>query len=79
MTRLYRPIGTWLRQYLPNFCWQTAQEVLTFLEQIDEDVGEDTVKVTLGILVRQGVVETRIVPRLFRSTGPRTIYQYKKV
>lgn len=43
-----------LKKYLPDFCYQTAFEILTFLEGIDEDVKPECVKVIVGQLARDG-------------------------
>lgn len=48
-----------LKRYMPDFCYLTAYEVLTFLEQLDEDVDEDSVVVVLCWLVRAGRVFSR--------------------
>lgn len=53
-----------LEKYLPTFCWMTAHDVLTFLEQLDEDVQYDCVKVTLCYLSKGACprVEKKLMP-----------------
>lgn len=53
-----------LEKYLPTFCWMTAHDVLTFLEQLDEDVQYDCVKVTLCYLSKGACprVEKKLTP-----------------
>jgi len=29
-----------IRKYLPTFCWQSMDQIITMMEQIDEDINE---------------------------------------
>jgi predicted transcriptional regulator len=50
-----------LMRYLPDFCYQTSQEVCSMIEQVDEDITYLTVCVTLSRLVAKGRVHRRTV------------------
>lgn len=58
-----------LEDHIPDFCWQTAQEILSMLEQIDEDIPENSVCVTLARMHIEGVVLSRPVINFFKK-GP---------
>ena len=75
----YKPIGTWLRQYLPTFCWQTAYEIVCFLEGIDEDVNVKSVLVTLGRMTEKGVIIHRRVKRDVKQGGGLWVREYRRV
>jgi hypothetical protein len=53
-----------IRHYLPDFCWQTGYQILTMLEQIDENVREEVVFKTLSIMSARGELDRKIVPNL---------------
>ena len=48
-----------LRKYLPSCCWQTAFEILTMLEQVNENIVENSLKTALSTAAVSGVVEKR--------------------
>ena len=52
-----------LKKYLPTFCYQTAQEILTFMEKIpkSEDVDYFCVKTQLYVLIKRGDIIARKV------------------
>lgn len=45
--------------HVPDFCWQTSFEILTMLEQVDEDLGWDNLRVRLHQLHKDGLIERR--------------------
>lgn len=50
-----------LRRRLPSFCWQSAYQILTMLEQEHEWVSEDCISSMLSQMIKTGEVlaETR--------------------
>lgn len=61
-----------IRKYLPNFCWQTMQEVISFFEQIDEDCSDLSVRRILHVMAKNGEIDMRLRPcQHFRTRGPK--------
>jgi hypothetical protein len=46
-----------LLNFLPDFCWQTSDEVVSMMEQIDEEISEGSLRVTLSKLAGRGLIE----------------------
>jgi hypothetical protein len=42
-----------------SFIWLTATDVLAMVEQLDDDVTEDAVKIAIWKLVKEGMLEKR--------------------
>jgi predicted transcriptional regulator len=60
-------LGTWehmFRSLLPDFCWQTSDEIVSMFEQINEDASEMSIRVTLSRLKQRGLVETQMRTRI---------------
>lgn len=68
-----------LMTYLPIFAWQTVIEIVTMLEQLNEDVNGASVKIRLWQLWKQGRVEKKEVPRWDRGRGRRTTSMFRRV
>ena len=71
-----------IQNYLPTFCWQNLQEILTMMEQFDIEATMDynALKTTLCDCVRRGVVLKR---RVVRHAAPRYVqvpsrYEYMR-
>lgn len=56
-------------KYLPDFCWQTNPEILTMLEQVDEDIIENSMSVTLCRLYDMGLIKKKRVLRVKQGFG----------
>lgn len=56
-----RPVGEYptIRARLPNFCWQIAHEILTMIEQVDEDVNSQSIHITLHQMAALGELEAK--------------------
>jgi hypothetical protein len=52
-------IGFILKNYLPTFCWQTSHEIVTFVEQVNEDIDENVIRKTISDLCKRGTIITR--------------------
>jgi hypothetical protein len=69
--------------HLPTFCWQTAQQVLTMLEQIDEDISEGLVIVNLSrmVIAEEILEQQRFAPfkRQVMSDGYVNVYRKASV
>lgn len=48
-----------IRSYLPQFCWQTRYEIVTFVEQINEDASIDCIGAAINKLKKRGEIESR--------------------
>lgn len=59
--------------YLPDFCWQTAYEILLMLEQVDEDVDERSFYLELNKMVKTGYIHIRPNPRNIFGLAPNRI------
>ena len=73
----YKSLRRCLLAVLPDFCWQTCLEVVTFSEQVNEDVDYRLVITILCNLAREGLIDRRRVVRANRGKGRLTVYQYK--
>lgn len=62
-------------KHLPSFCWQTWDEILTMLEQIDEDIDAFCLRATLSKLKKRGIIIGRALPKKTGKKGPRP-YEY---
>lgn len=65
--------------YLPTFAWQTVIEIVTMLEQIDEDINEASIKIRLWQLWKQGKIEKKTVLRWDKGTGRKTTSMFRRV
>lgn len=62
-----------------TFCWQIHQEILTFMEQLDENIEDNNLKVCLSQLLKKGILEYKIVRRPKEQCGKKTyVYSYKR-
>jgi hypothetical protein len=59
--KAYLPTSDLIINYLPDFCWQTTEEVVNFLQQIIINLDPESIKVTLCLLARRGVLISRPV------------------
>jgi hypothetical protein len=74
--------------HLPSFCWQTRAEIVTMIEQINEDIPENLVASVLYQMELIGQVEKRLVmtPRrpgqvidgANRMSSPYSLYEFKR-
>jgi len=64
--------------YLPTFAWQTAAEVLTMLEYVDEDVSEDVIGLQLTKLFQQDLLDRKIVRKQAGNRGIQNVFAYRK-
>jgi len=65
---------------LPDFCWQTAFEVLTMVESDKEWEDSESRAVYMAVmnLARRGKIWRREIHRERERNGRMVIYQYKK-
>ena len=65
---------------MPDFCWQTAFEVLTMVEceKKWEDAESSTVYMAVMSLARRGKLLRREIKRDRERNGRKIVYQYKK-
>lgn len=63
--------------YLPCCAWQTYFEVLTQLEQLDEDIKAECVKVCLTTLANDGRIERRLMREPIATSGQPFTTEYK--
>ena len=66
---------------LPDFCWQTHQEVLAYVEQIYEDVDPFAVGTVLHYMEKRGQIETKRINKAeygIRDVGRRMVKMYKR-
>jgi predicted transcriptional regulator len=54
-----KSVSRLIMRYLPDFCYQFPIEIVEMLEQIDEDISETSVEVTLTQLAKKGLVEVK--------------------
>lgn len=59
----YTRITLYLRKLLPTFCFQTTDEIYTFLEGISPEIKIESVKATVGHLHKAGFLLSRPCPR----------------
>lgn len=48
-------------KFLPTFCWQTISEIVLFLEKLNPDIDESSVRSVVYNLKKEGKVEARRV------------------
>lgn len=48
-----------VRTHLPSFCFQTMKEIVTFVEQINEDANPECIKQAVHKMTRNGEVVAR--------------------
>lgn len=60
---------------LPSFCWQSGFEILTMVEQLNEDISAEVVKQTVCRLAREGWIDREVMP--VRVGKRKTIFKYK--
>lgn len=70
-------VGTIFKRYLPTFCWQTHYEIITFVEQINENITDDTIRNTLTYEIKKGRILRRPVMARRRNTGV-PCYEYRR-
>lgn len=75
--RTYLPIGQWIKDYLPDFCWQDYNEITAFLEGINVSVDAFSVRVTLGKMVESGILVREKFPTTLGRH--RTIWKYRRI
>jgi hypothetical protein len=63
---------------IPMFCWQTTHEVLTYAEQINDDVQHASISGLLQNLVRRGYLESKLVPKSPGRGGPMMVNMYRR-
>jgi hypothetical protein len=54
-------------KYLPDFCWQSWNEIVTMFEVIDEDISISCLRATIFRLQCNGQIEHRRDPRMRKS------------
>src|ERR1700722_16106276 len=59
----YYELQNLILKYLPDFCFQSAIEILTMMEQIGESMSQGSLVAKLWVLVRKGKIEKRPNPR----------------
>lgn len=74
--------------HLPSFCWQTREEIVTMIEQINEDIPENLVASVLYQMELIGEVEKRLVMTPTRPgqvidgvnwmSSPYSLYEFKR-
>ena len=70
-------VGTIFKRYLPTFCWQTYYEIITFVEQVNENISDDTIKNTLNYGVKKGrILRRKVMARRRNITVP--CYEYRR-
>jgi hypothetical protein len=64
-TRGALPASKLIEILVPSFCWQTAYEILTMLELVDDTIESGLVSVVLHDMSRKGIVQSRpiVTPR----------------
>jgi hypothetical protein len=62
--------------YLPTFAWQTAAEVLSMLEYVDENISEDAIGLQLTKLYQQGLLTRKIVRKPAGNRGIQEVFAY---
>lgn len=73
----YRSVRHFLIDGLPDFCWQTSHEIMTYAEQLDEDVNSMSLIIQLWRLGREGWIERKLHPT--KRRGPRgRVWRYKR-
>lgn len=79
--RPYQPTSKIILRYLPSFCFQTAFEILTMLEGVDEDIDPFCVNVLLCRLSSMGKIERRLIrcPIRTKGAGRRTSVEYRAI
>ena len=68
-----------IRENLPDFCWMTAYEILSVIEQIDETAESKTVYMALMKLARRGEIEIRRCRQDVKRNGKRVVFEYKSI
>lgn len=58
-------------RYLPTFAWQTPMEIITMLEQVNEDVRPESIVITLWRLKKKGILVTKKAP-VDRTRAPKS-------
>lgn len=48
-----------IRAYLPTYCWQTQHEIVTFVEQVNEDASVECIGAAIHNLRKRGEIEAR--------------------
>ena len=68
-----------IKKHMPTFCWQTAHEVLTFLEQIDEDIDPVCVQGELCRFRKCGFLIARnFIPCICLGSGYGRTLEYRR-
>jgi hypothetical protein len=55
----HRSTRNYIRAYLPTFCYQTLQEIFTFLKQINKNVSAECLKITISQMCKRGELTSR--------------------
>lgn len=63
---------------LPDFCWQTKDEIITMMEYYNENLNEDSIVTILMLLSKCGFVEKRPIKNPIPTKAAYRIFEYKK-
>lgn len=62
-------------KYMPSFCWQTREEILTMLEQVNGNINTESIFATIWLLHKKKLIISEKVSN--GKQGARTL-KYRK-
>jgi hypothetical protein len=57
-----------VREIIPDFCWQDFSELITMAEALDEDIDVKSLQVSVCMALRAGILESKI--STYKRRGP---------